>query len=331
MQARLATNWTGLLKCERAIPPARDRGVGIICWEEYPINTGPSRIATLAAPTNLGLQLPEPTSVPGVPKAPEAPRNAGLHRQLGELGAADVGVVVPHRYVVLGQVLTQARRVLAGTTHIPDPVVSVVDPTARPIVKGKVGKPVEFGYKAALDEVDDGFIVGWETAVGNRPDIRFLPPALDRHRRLFQRPPGKRRWTGTAGTGRPSRISKRSTSTCPKRGKKSTARQAGTGSPAFGACNAGGRGRAHRAGETPIPAAAQPLPGRSRDRLAGRDGDRGRQSGMDAPPGPPPGGDWVALPPRSPPEPRRVGGPPRIRAHTPVADAIRRPRPRGSR
>lgn len=61
---------------------------------------------------------------------------------------------------VLGQVLTQTRPVLAGTTHVPDRVVSVVDPTARPIVKGKVGKPVEFGYKAALDEVDDGFVVG---------------------------------------------------------------------------------------------------------------------------------------------------------------------------
>ncbi len=89
----------------------------------------------------------------------------------------------------LGSVLTQTRQVLGGTTHLPERVVSVVDPTARPFVKGKVGKPVEFGYKVAIDEVDDGFIVGWETAVGNRPDIRFLAPALARHRRLFRRAP----------------------------------------------------------------------------------------------------------------------------------------------
>ena len=90
---------------------------------------------------------------------------------------------------VLGTVLTQTRQVLAGVKHLPDRVVSVFDPTARPIVKGKVGKPVEFGYKVAIDAGDDGFIVGWETAVGNRPDIRFVPPALDRHRRIFRRAP----------------------------------------------------------------------------------------------------------------------------------------------
>lgn len=90
---------------------------------------------------------------------------------------------------VLGTVLTQARQVREGVKHLPDRGVNVVGPTARPLVTGQGGKPVEFGYNVAIDEVDEGFSVGGEPAVGNRPDIRFVPPALDRHRRIFRRAP----------------------------------------------------------------------------------------------------------------------------------------------
>ncbi|MGO4299406.1 arginase family protein [Leifsonia sp. RAF41] len=50
-------------------------------------------------PTNLGLRPPEPGSVPGAAKAPEALRESGLFHQLIELGALDAGVVLPGRYV----------------------------------------------------------------------------------------------------------------------------------------------------------------------------------------------------------------------------------------
>jgi len=55
-------------------------------------------IALLSAPTNLGLRPPEPSSVPGCAKAPEALREAGLFREFAELGAVDAGVVLPGRY-----------------------------------------------------------------------------------------------------------------------------------------------------------------------------------------------------------------------------------------
>src|SRR5215468_1592617 len=56
------------------------------------------RIALLSAPSNLGLRPPAPTSVPGCAKAPEALREAGLHRRLAGLGAQERGVVLPGRY-----------------------------------------------------------------------------------------------------------------------------------------------------------------------------------------------------------------------------------------
>jgi len=55
-------------------------------------------IGLLSAPSNLGLRPPAPTSVPGCAKAPEALREAGLHRRLAEFGAGDRGVVLPGRY-----------------------------------------------------------------------------------------------------------------------------------------------------------------------------------------------------------------------------------------
>ncbi len=55
-------------------------------------------IGLLSAPSNLGLRPPAPTSVPGCAKAPEALREAGLHRRLAELGVEDRGVVLPGRY-----------------------------------------------------------------------------------------------------------------------------------------------------------------------------------------------------------------------------------------
>lgn len=55
-------------------------------------------IAIVAAPSNLGLRPPQPGSVPGCAKAPEALREAGLHQRMLEAGAAEFGVVLPGRY-----------------------------------------------------------------------------------------------------------------------------------------------------------------------------------------------------------------------------------------
>jgi arginase len=55
-------------------------------------------ISLLSAPSNLGLRPPQPGSVPGCAKAPEALREAGLYRRFAAVGATDAGVVLPGRY-----------------------------------------------------------------------------------------------------------------------------------------------------------------------------------------------------------------------------------------
>jgi IS5 family transposase len=80
-----------------------------------------------------------------------------------------------------GQVIGQTRIRLAG--HTPDGatrLVSLHDPDARPIVKGRLGKPVEFGYKAQVADNPDGVVLDYQVEIGNPPDAPMLVPAVSR-------------------------------------------------------------------------------------------------------------------------------------------------------
>ena len=79
------------------------------------------------------------------------------------------------------RVTAQIERRIAGEP-IPDRLVSLFDPDARPIRKGKLGKPNEFGYVLQICEVTQntrrgarGFILPPSTRPGNPPEIRLLP------------------------------------------------------------------------------------------------------------------------------------------------------------
>jgi IS5 family transposase len=53
-------------------------------------------------------------------------------------------------------------------------VVSLHDVDARPIRKGRLGKPVEFGYKAQIVDNADGVILDHNVEVGNPADAPQL-------------------------------------------------------------------------------------------------------------------------------------------------------------
>ena len=72
----------------------------------------------------------------------------------------------------------------AGATRI----VSLHDPDARPIRKGRLGRPVEFGYKAQVLDNADGIILDWTLQVGN-PAAPQLVPAIQRVHELTGRTP----------------------------------------------------------------------------------------------------------------------------------------------
>ena len=112
-------------------------------------------------------------------------RNArrGLRRQ-GDQGTGRARATVERLEQLIERthrVAAQTRQRLAGTT--PDGaarLVSLHDLDARPIAKGRLGRPVEFGYKAQLVDNEDGVIVDHNVEAGNPPDAPMLEPAIAR-------------------------------------------------------------------------------------------------------------------------------------------------------
>jgi IS5 family transposase len=88
------------------------------------------------------------------------------------------------------RVVAQTRSRLAGV--MPESatrLVSLHDVDARPIRKGRLGKPVEFGYKAQVVDNADGVILDHSVEIGNPPDAGQLAPAIQRITRRIGRPP----------------------------------------------------------------------------------------------------------------------------------------------
>jgi transposase, IS5 family len=78
------------------------------------------------------------------------------------------------------RLLAQTDQRLAGNRVIPDRLVSLADPDARPIRKGKPGRPTEFGYTLLLAEDERRFIADHHLQRGNPPDAPQLVPAVQR-------------------------------------------------------------------------------------------------------------------------------------------------------
>jgi IS5 family transposase len=128
-----------------------------------------------------------------VPRALSGRMRGRLRRALNELAIAIGRTAV---------VVAQARTRLAGQT--PDGatrLVSLHDPDARPIRKGRIDRPVEFGYKAQVADNDDGIILDYNVECGAVPDGPQLAPAIDRISRRTGRVP--RAVTADRGYGQP--------------------------------------------------------------------------------------------------------------------------------
>jgi transposase, IS5 family len=89
-----------------------------------------------------------------------------------------------------GRLLVQTDQRLSGNRVIPDRLVSLSDPDARPIRKGKPGRPTEFGYTLLVAEDERGFIADHRVEQGNPPDAPQLVPAVERVIAVTDRPPG---------------------------------------------------------------------------------------------------------------------------------------------
>jgi IS5 family transposase len=114
--------------------------------------------------------------------------------------------------------------------------VSLHDPDARPIAKGRLGKPVEFGHKAQVVDNIDGVVLDYTVEQGSPADAPQLTPAIERVVRRTGRIP--RTVTADRGYGDKSvedalvELGVR-TVVIPRRGKPSAARRAVEHRPSF--------------------------------------------------------------------------------------------------
>lgn len=120
-------------------------------------------------------------------------RNAArsLQRAGGGSGKAKALIAeLEHTASLVEAVATQTRLRLQGETPEGSTrIVSLHDPDARPIRKGRLGKPVEFGYKAQVVDNGDGIVLDHEVMVGNPADAPLLAPAIRRVAARFGKTP----------------------------------------------------------------------------------------------------------------------------------------------
>jgi IS5 family transposase len=138
---------------------------------------------------------------------------------------------------VTRRIAAQTRQRLSGSTP-PGATrrVSLHDGDARPIAKGQLGKPVQFGYKAQVVDNDDGVVLDHTLHQGNPADAPQLAPAVERVIARTSRKP--RTVTADRGYGEASvddalqELGVRHV-VIPRKGKPGKARQAKEHRPAF--------------------------------------------------------------------------------------------------
>jgi len=102
--------------------------------------------------------------------------------RVGHTGRAEPITLQLENYLNLGkQVLEQARQVNVGRLKLPERVVSLFDPEARPIRRGKVHRETEFGYKVCLTESAERLVTAYSVMKGNPPDKELLVPGVKDH------------------------------------------------------------------------------------------------------------------------------------------------------
>ncbi len=102
---------------------------------------------------------------------------------LAELTIADA------RHVAVNARRTLRRRGVPGSGRAVQALAEIDRVSGLPIRKGRLGRPVEFGYKAQVADNVDGIIVEHTVMIGNPPDAPMLAPAIAAVKARFGRAP----------------------------------------------------------------------------------------------------------------------------------------------
>ena len=101
--------------------------------------------------------------------------------------AETLATFIPRAEQVMNQTV---RRILQGE-QVPaqEKIVSLFEAHADIIRRGKESKPVEYGHKIWLNEVEGGLVSHYRILEGNPPDEQQWKPSLKAHQATFKHPP----------------------------------------------------------------------------------------------------------------------------------------------
>ncbi len=112
-------------------------------------------------------------------------------RKQSQRSAKRLAETLNHFIPLAQQVIKQTtRRILKGE-QVPatEKIVSIFEDHTDIIVRGKEAKPVEYGHKIWLNEVDGGIVSHYRILDGNPSDEKQWKPSLKAHIKTFQHPP----------------------------------------------------------------------------------------------------------------------------------------------
>lgn len=95
-------------------------------------------------------------------------------------------------FLTLGlRVVDQAQRRVLDGEKVPndEKIFSIFEPHTELLIRGKAGKPIEFGHMIALQQVEAKFITDYEVFKKRPVDLELVDPALESHRKTFGKNP----------------------------------------------------------------------------------------------------------------------------------------------
>jgi len=89
------------------------------------------------------------------------------------------------------KVLDQARRRIIGQEKVPneEKIFSIFEPHTELLIRGKAGRPVEFGHMIQIQQVEAKFITDYQVFDQKPVEYELLDPTIKRHKQLFGKYP----------------------------------------------------------------------------------------------------------------------------------------------
>jgi len=130
---------------------------------------------------------------------------ASAYDIMGDALAEEIAEQLEHYRGLGARVLDQARRrvLLGEVVPAKEKLYSVFEPHTEMLIRGKAGKPIEFGHMVFLQQVDGCFVTDYEVFKQRPREPALLARAVKRHERVFGEVPSelsadKGFWNGEA-------------------------------------------------------------------------------------------------------------------------------------